>query len=455
MTENATDGCLISDESKKRLVEESNRCVSCGLCLPHCPTYRLLQTEADSPRGRIAIINGVATERIPLNDKFILHLDRCLTCRACESVCPNKVAYGRLADEARTMIRAAVLRQPQQHGKGQSGQSHFFSRLLAAWITQPARLERLRGVLYLLQKSGALGLLRRFNFWHRAIVDRLLRQLPRIVFPVLLPNAIPKKNRFFSRGWQSFYPAEGEEKGRVGLFLGCIARITDAETLNASIFVLNRAGYSVCIPERQTCCGALYQHAGEPERADALMQLNLDAFSTSGVTTVITTASGCGVQLTESIESRAMEQNGSGKAASFQIVDISRFLMETVDWDTMAIAPLQKVIAVHDPCSLCHVLHDQAYPYQLLKAIPQVKVLPLADNGQCCGAAGKYCIEQPDLADQLLEGKINALTQSGAQLLVTSNVGCSMHLASGLRDLDAPVDVLHPVTLLARQMGMR
>ena len=237
--------------------------------------------------------------------------------------------------------------------------------------------------------------------------------------------------------------------------MGCIARIADAETLNASIFVLNRAGYSVCIPEQQTCCGALYQHAGEPERAEALMRRNLDAFSASGVTTVITTASGCGVQLTEFIKIYAMEQNGGGETASFQIIDISKFLMDRVDWDTIAIESLQKAVAVHDPCSLRHVLHNQSYPYQLLKAIPQAEVLSLADNDQCCGAAGKYCIEQPDLADQLLDGKISALTQSGVQLLVTSNVGCSMHIAGGLRDRGVAVDVLHPVTLLARQMGMR
>jgi glycolate oxidase iron-sulfur subunit len=438
MTENPDSNRLSADDSRNRLIEESNRCVSCGLCLPHCPTYRLLQSEADSPRGRIALINGVVTNRIPLNEKFIQHLDRCLTCRACESVCPNHVAYGYLADEARKIIRISAASRKQARQTGEL-QSRLFPALLSAWITQPARLERLRGWLYLLQKSGAIHLFRKLNFWNRSLVDRILMQLP----PVVFPRMETKRKRFFPPVWQAFYPAAGVEKGKVGLFLGCIARITDAETLNAAIFVLNRIGYSVCIPAGQTCCGALYQHAGEPEKAVQLMQQNRRAFSGSGVQTIIAAASGCGVQLKES---------DTGVAV---VSDISKFLMGAADWDTITIKPLAKTIAVHDPCSLRHVLRDAIYPYQLLKYIPDARVVLLADNDQCCGAAGTYFIRQPTLADRLLDGKIKALDQSGAQLLATSNVGCSMHIASRLRATGSGVEVLHPVTLLARQMGMQ
>lgn len=438
MAEYPDSNRLSADDSNKRLIEESNRCVSCGLCLPHCPTYRLLQSEADSPRGRIALIHGVATNRIPLNEKFVQHLDRCLTCRACESVCPNHVAYGYLADEARKIIRISAAPRQQARQAGEF-QSRSFPALLSAWVTQPARLERLRGWLYLLQKTGAINLFRKINFWNRSLVERALTQLP----PVVFPRMATKKKRLFPPVWQSFYPAAGEEKGTVGLFLGCIARITDAETLNAAIFVLNRIGYSVRIPVGQTCCGALYQHAGEPEKAAQLMRQNREAFSGSGVQAIITTASGCGVQLTESDTGGAV------------VSDISKFLMGAVDWDTITVRPLSKTIAVHDPCSLRHVLHDAVYPYRLLKHIPDAQVVLLADNDQCCGAAGTYFIRQPALADRLLDGKIKALDQSGAQLLATSNVGCSMHIASRLRASGSVVEVLHPVTLLARQMGMQ
>jgi len=425
------------EDKTKRLIEESNRCVACGLCLPHCPTYRLLQSEADSPRGRIALINGVVTKRIPLNEKFIQHIDRCLTCRACESVCPNNVAYGDLIDHAREIIQASEKSLQQgQHLRNQV--PALFQTVLARWITRPARLERLRGLIALLQNSGTLPLLRRISLSSQNTIARMLKQLPSIAFPVDQQH----HPRIFQRSWQAFYPAVGPEKGQVGLFLGCIARISDAQTLNATIYVLNHIGYSVHVPAGQTCCGALHQHAGEPEKAESLMQQNRQAFSELGIQAVITTASGCGVQL-------------SALTESFPAIDISKFLTQAIDWNSITLKPLPEKIAVHDPCSLRHVLHGQDYPYQLLKHIPDAQVVFLADNDQCCGAAGAYCIEQPALSDRLLDAKMEAVNLSGAKMLATSNVGCAMHLASGLRSRHNPVKVLHPVTLLARQMGMQ
>lgn len=426
-----------TENKTKQLIEESNRCVACGLCLPHCPTYRLLQSEADSPRGRIALINGVVTKRIPLNKTFIQHIDRCLTCRACESVCPNNVAYGNLIDHAREIIKASET--SLQNGQRPRNQPpDFFQTMLTRWITRPARLEQLRGLIALLQNSGTLPLLQRIGLSSQSAIARMLKQLPSITFPVDKQH----RPRIFQRSWQAFYPAIGQEKGQVGLFLGCIARITDAQTLNAALYVLNHIGYSVHVPDRQTCCGALHQHAGEPEKAELFMQQNRQAFSGLEIQAVITTASGCGVQL-------------SATGESFPILDISKFLLQAVDWNTIPLKPLPQTIAVHDPCSLRHVLHGQDYPYQLLAHIPDAQVVFLADNDQCCGAAGTYCIEQPALSDRLLDAKMEALIQSSAKMLATSNVGCAMHLAGGLRGRHDPVEVLHPVTLLARQMGMR
>lgn len=449
-------GHLSSGYSKKFILEEANRCVSCGLCLPHCPTYRLLRSEADSPRGRIAIINGVVSGRIPLNEKCVQHLDRCLTCRACESVCPNNVAYGQLIDEARKMIRLSNVCQNTENFTEQMQQPAL--QLLERLAVKPKRFEYLRWLVYLFQKCGLLHSLfsikwlRKRDFWNRYTMHKLLMQLPPIVFPY---SGNPKKY-ILKQTWRTFYPAVGEEKGKVGLFLGCIARLTDAAALNAGIFVLNRLGFSVSIPTEQTCCGALHQHAGNVEKAAQLRLVNMQAFGKSDLLAVVSLASGCCVQLTEYNLSDSKHKPVSEEDETFpKVQDISKFLAAAEGWDEVSVLPLTEKIAIHDPCSLRYVLGDQDYPYQLLQRIPDAQVVVLADNDQCCGAAGTYFIRQPELADRLLDDKISAIVRSGAQLLVTSNVGCAMHIAGRLRENDSKIEVLHPVTLLARQMGMR
>lgn len=446
-----------TDRSKKILITEANRCVSCGLCLPHCPTYRLLQSEADCPRGRIAMMNGVASGRIPLNKKFVQHMERCLACRACESVCPNNVAYGQLIDEARKLIRNSELFEYEQGST--KLQQRDLLMLLEELVSQPARLERLRWLLYLSQKCGLLYFLHSFKWlqklksWRQFGIDKMLKQLPPVVFPY---SSTLKKQSLLQGTWQTFYPAEGSEKGKVGLFLGCIARLTDAVTLNSSIFVLNRLGFSVCVPKAQTCCGALHQHAGDTKKAAHLMQNNKQAFAGHDLQVVISTASGCGAQLIEYNNNKSAHESEEIDGEVFpNVLDISKFLVAADGWDKILIKPLRKKIAVQDPCSLRNVLGDQDFPYQLLRHIPDAELIYLADNDQCCGAAGTYFIKQPELAGRLLDDKINTIVQSGAHLLVTSNVGCSMHIAGRLRQVGANIEVLHPVTLLAQQMGMK
>lgn len=427
---------MLSKFSKDLIIGESNQCVSCGLCLPHCPTYRLLKSEADSPRGRIALMNGVANGRIALNARFIQHMDRCLTCRACEAVCPNNVSYGRLIDETRALIAdrsksAAAVRK--------SSWRIALERLL---LVQPARLDQLRRLLYFLQKSEWLRGLRKSSLAEKNRIFRFIAQLPVVKFPYTA--VADKKNTASNSGiWQPVYPAQGEKRGEVALFLGCVARVTDVATLNSSIYVLNRFGYTVHIPSKQTCCGAIYQHSGALEQANELVQRNKSVFAEFN--TVISTASGCGVQLLES--GVAGEQRA--------IIDISHFLMTIKGWESVDIAPLAQKILVHEPCSLRHVLREQAYPYQLIARIPGAEVVPLAGNDQCCGAAGTYFIDQPEIADMLLWDKMTALKGSAAQYLVTSNIGCAMHMANGLYENGINVEVLHPVTLLAKQMGLK
>ena len=424
-----------SNFSKDFIIDESNQCVSCGLCLPHCPTYRLLKSEADSPRGRIALMSGVAHGRIPLNERFIQHMDRCLACRACEAVCPNNVAYGHLIDETRALIA-------DQSKSFATHQQSNIKIVLEKLLTRPIRLDRLRQLFYFMQKNGLLRWLLKFNLLEKNKLFRFIAQLPWVKFPYV---ATTDEKDTVSGVWREVYPAKGEKRGEVGLFLGCVARITDVATLNASIYVLNRLGYTVHVPSNQTCCGAIQQHSGALKQAVALAQQNKSAFGELNVNTIISTASGCGVQLLES---------GVADGSHNQIVDINQFLVAAEGWGSVEITPLPQKILVHDPCTLRNVLCGRIYPYELLSRIPDVQVAPLVGNDQCCGAAGTYFIDQPEIASMLLDGKISAVAGSGAKYLVTSNIGCSMYIANGLYEKKIDIEVLHPVTLLARQMGL-
>lgn len=445
------------DASIESLIAEANRCVACGLCLPHCPTYRVTQSEADSPRGRIALMSGVAGGRIPMNERFILHIDRCLTCRACEAACPNHVGYGGLVDEARAMIRMSA-----DAGRERSApQPSWLRRWLESRIlARPARLDALRPVVRAYQRSGLQAVVRRFRLLGKSELAVLERQLPWVDLPCAPHTASgEERGTGAGSGWQAVYPATGRVRGEVGLFLGCIARLADAATLNSTLFVLNRLGYTVHVPSAQTCCGALHRHGGDKSTAAHLARQNVAAFGgLPGVRTILSTASGCGAQLAEYGVADASPVASASKrqAENFStgVMDIDAFLAAFPGWDDVPLAPLPQRIAVHEPCSLRNVMRASAHAYALLSRIPGARVAPLAGNDQCCGAAGTYFLDQPEMAQALLRDKMTALDASGARYLATSNVGCALHIASELREHGSGIEVLHPVTLLARQMGM-
>ena len=454
---------LPPDFSLDSLIAEANRCVACGLCLPHCPTYRVTQSEADSPRGRIALMSGVAGGRIPMNERFALHIDRCLTCRACESVCPNHVRFGQLIDETRAMMASSSI---PLGGSTQASKSWFRRWVEREIIGKPARIDALRPLLRFYQRSGMQKLLRKSGLFGKTKLIFLETQLPRIDKPYSLPG---QPN--FAGSWQAVYPTTGQPRGEVGLFLGCVARLTDTATLNATIVVLNQLGYTVHVPPAQTCCGALHQHSGDKQTAAQLAHRNISAFDGLNLEAIISTASGCGVQLAEystlpssprSKESAPELEAGNAcsggtpasKRFSAKVMDISAFLAVAEGWDEIKLAPLTYKISVHEPCSLRNVLRGSASSYALLARIPGAQIAPLTGNDQCCGAAGTYFLDQPEMAKVLLHDKITAISASGARYLATSNVGCAMHLASALREAGSEIEVLHPVTLIARQMNI-
>ena len=231
----------------------------------------------------------------------------------------------------------------------------------------------------------------------------------------------------------------------MALFLGCFADFADRPTLNAAVQVLTRLGYGVHIPSRQTCCGALHLHQGDRDIARHLAEHNAAAFNGLQIDAVINTASACGATLVE------YPRNDFAPLQA-PVHDINTFLAE-LPWPAeLNPAPLAKKVAIHDPCSLGNVLHQAKAPYQLLARIPQLEIVALPDNRSCCGAAGSYMLTQPDIADRLRDDKIAALRTLEADMVVTSNPGCALHLRAGIKASGLNLPLMHPIELLAKQL---
>ncbi len=396
----------------EQLLAEADRCVKCGYCLPHCPTYALKADEGESPRGRIALIQALTSGA--LNSKRLhLHLDSCLACRACEAACPSEVRYGQMITSARAI---------QRDGNRALG------------ILDKTILHTLSHAPYSQSMSGLAGIYQKFGLASAANllggdnIARLNKLLPTHI------ETIP---------WKESYPAAGTTIGRVGLFTGCISRITDRTALDASIHILNRIGYEVIVPADQGCCGAMHMHSGDSGTANDMAGRNHAAFCGLDLDAIVGVASGCSAHIKEHSENDL----------STLMTDISAFLGSIPEINRLKLKPLKKKVAIHTPCSMKNVLKQTAAPFRLLELIPEIEIVELPDNGLCCGAAGLYLIEHPQEADALRNDKIEGLKISQAEILITSNTGCALHLAAGIRANGMDVEVMHPVELLARQIA--
>jgi glycolate oxidase iron-sulfur subunit len=398
---------------------DADRCVKCGLCLPHCPTYRLSRDEGDSPRGRIALMQALATGLIEPSPRLEAHLDGCLACRACEAVCPAAVPYGRLIDAGRAEL---VLRRPARAR---------LIRGIGAMLARPRLRRSLGWLFWLYQALGLQRLIRRSRLLGNGRLARLESLLPPLAQPA---------------SWQAVYPASGVCHGQVTLFIGCVSELAEGQALRDSITLLTRLGYEVCVPPAQTCCGALHLHNGMPDRAKSLAARNLAALAGDSLA-IVGTSSGCTATLREYDELLP----GSESFCN-HVQDIGTFLAQARGWERLRFRPLAQTAAVHEPCTLRNVLKGNAAAYELLNRIPQLRVHALAGNPQCCGAAGSYFLTEEETADRLAAAKLEAIAALAPDVLLSSNVGCALQMGAALRRAERTLPVLHPVSLLVQQM---
>ncbi len=410
------------------IAHHADQCVKCGLCLPHCPNYTLLRNENDSPRGRISLIQGMLSDELPISPALVSHLDRCLGCRACEKACPSTVPYGRLLDDTRYWIRQTALSASQQD----DGRSSATETLIDRFTSSPHKTSRLFALLRLYQRSGLQWLLRKTLWRHQRGLGRLDGLLPKPARPLTTRRGNTPRR---------------ETAQRVALFTGCLGKALDGDTLRAAIKLLQQSGYHVDIPTGQRCCGALDLHAGQQARAATLANDNLSSFDQSAtVEAVITTASGCETTLRE---------YGQRYGKDLPAIDICHFLQQRDqhnDRRRLNFRPLSQTVVVHSPCSQNIIPAAARATLAMLSRIPGIDLVTLSGHS-CCGAAGRYLLDQPLIADRLRDAQLAELSSlPAAEILVSSNLGCALHLAAGLRRQGRRIEVIHPAVLLARQL---
>ena len=408
-------------------IEDFDRCTRCGLCEQACPTYRLLHFEPDSPRGRIFLMKEYAEGKAAMSDHLAEHLYKCLGCRACETVCPAGVPYGRLLEYGRHEVETHL---PTSAGRRRwrAFRSLAFERLL------PNRA--LFGAL--LAPAQAL---QRVPGFARLLASVLPGRLRRLV------SMIPED---FDAGAPlcANYAAGGERRARVGLFTGCVMSSLFAQTHAATARVLARNGCEVVVVPSQWCCGALNVHAGEKVHASQMARANIDAFEKANVDAVIVNSAGCGALMKEYPELLRDDAAYAAKAQAFaaKTKDVSEFLAEFGLRPEMG--ELRMRVTYQDACHLVHGQRIRRQPRELLQAVPGLDYVELREADRCCGAAGVYSLTQPELSEQILDEKLDAIVDSGAQVVATANPGCQMQLQAGLAQRHLRVRVCHVLDLI-------
>lgn len=406
------------------LNEELNKlsaCIHCGMCLPACPTYRVTGSEAESPRGRLYLMNAFLENRLTDPKQLTRHLDPCLGCQGCVTACPSGVEYGTILTAAREQLvstQSPIKRTIRRFFLKQVLPRQGLLNLMAQWIRlyQQTGLQKTVRRLNLLQKLGPLG-------------------APEQFMPTVQPEKPLTAGQTFGTN----------RRGRVALLTGCIMNAAYAGVHQATITVLTANGYEVFIPQ-QTCCGALAHHAGETDIARDLAQQNIQAVLVEKPDWIVANAAGCGSTLKE--YGHLLPEDELANRFSGRVVDVLELLAQQPLEGNLS--PVPMTVTYHAACHLHHAQRVQQQPYTLLRQVPGLNLVPLTDAELCCGSAGVYNIAHPELSKQILAEKTAALQQTGAETVLAANPGCILQLEAGIRQTGLNMTVMHPIELLAK-----
>lgn len=408
------------------------QCMHCGLCLPTCPTYDATKLERNSPRGRISLMRAIADGRLEPSKAFADEMYFCLGCLACMTACPAGVNYAELFEHARAEAEeAGVLNNPKRS---------FIRALTLRWLFfDISRLQLLGTAIRLYQQVGLQSAVRNSGIMN--LFPKRLRELESMT-PTIQPQ-------FSSEMIAPLTPARGEKKYRVAVLTGCAQDLMFSDVNRDTVEVLSRNGCEVLTPSAQNCCGSLHAHNGELEMARALARKNIDQFPPDQFDAIITNAAGCGSHLKHYSSLLAADPKYAARAKAWdsKLKDVHEWLAKIGIQTPPQREP--QTVTYHEACHLCHGQKITAQPRQVLKAIPNLKLVELPESNWCCGSAGIYNLIQPEMANQLLDRKLGHVKRTGAPIVASANPGCLAHMLNGVRRHQMPVRLVHPITLLA------
>jgi glycolate oxidase iron-sulfur subunit len=390
------------------------------LCLQNCPTYLQTGYEAESPRGRIHLIQALIEGRVESNAAYRQHIELCLVCRNCETVCPSGVHFGRIMEAGRAQL--------YEQASLSVGERLLRRIVFKELLPHRARLRALFAALMVYQRSGLQRLLRATRVLPKALADAesLLPELPKPFLP----------------RWE-VYPAVGPIRYRVGLFTGCVMRLVYGPVHEATLRVLRHNGCEVHVPREQVCCGALNVHGGEQEVATQLARQNMRAFLGRGLDAIVVNSAGCGATMKE--YDQLLSDSESADFARLTR-DVTEFLA-SIDMQPFR-RPVKRRITLQESCHLVHAQRIKDAPRKLLASMPGLELRDMAHPDLCCGSAGLYMMTQPAMSTRILDDKMQDVARTGAQTVVTANPGCMMQLQRGLHRSGIDGDVKHVVELI-------